>query len=42
MVAVSTETEAGRRAKNFRDNEFDFEHAELEALEVSKQEFSPA
>lgn len=40
MAAASTETEAGRRAKNLRDK-FDFEHAKLEALGVFKQQFSP-
>ena len=33
------EMEAGRRAKNFRDREFSFEHAELEALGVSNESF---
>lgn len=39
-VAAPTQAEAGRRARNVRDNESSFEHAELKALGAVEQEFS--
>lgn len=41
MVAAPIETEAGRKAKNFRHSKFSSDRAEHEVAGVSKQEFSP-